>query len=309
VDDRAAAPRAGGGADRPGAWARRDRGPLDAAVLLDPGPWEHRFVSANGCRFHVAEAGPQDAGGPLVVLLHGFPQSWRTWRHHLPVLAAAGHRVAALDLRGHGASDKPPRGYDITTLAADVAGVVRSLGAADAVVVGTGSGAWTAWSMPALEPEVTRAVAVLGGAHPLVSFNTVLSPPSARLLAELQVPFRPERALRDGALVERALRAGGPDAWVSDEVLLDHHREVRVPFTAQCALEQHRWVARSRVRGDGHPHRGLDDALAPAAVARRSAALTAGSYRWAGLAGTGHFVTEEAPAAGAELLVDWLAGL
>ena len=96
----------------------------DASSVRVDGPWEHRFVSANGARFHVAEAGD----GPLVLLLHGFPQFWWAWRHQMPALADAGYRVAAMDLRGYGACDKPPRGYDPLTLAADVAGVIRSLG-------------------------------------------------------------------------------------------------------------------------------------------------------------------------------------
>ncbi|MGH8894731.1 MAG: alpha/beta fold hydrolase, partial [Actinomycetes bacterium] len=71
------------------------------------------MVAANGARFHVAVSGD----GPLVLLLHGFPQFWWAWRHQLPELAAAGYRAAAMDLRGFGASDKPPRGYDPRTLA------------------------------------------------------------------------------------------------------------------------------------------------------------------------------------------------
>ena len=109
---------------------------VDASTLLIDGPWRHQFVPANGARFHVAIAGPDDNDAPLVVLLHGMPEFWWAWRHQLPALAAAGYRVAAMDLRGTGASDKPPHGYDVPTLARDVAGLVRSLGADRAVVVG-----------------------------------------------------------------------------------------------------------------------------------------------------------------------------
>src|SRR5215467_7279306 len=127
------------------------------------GPWSHRTVTANGTRFHIAEAGE----GPLVLLLHGFPQFWWAWRRQLAPLAAAGFRAVAMDLRGYGASDKPPRGYDTVTLAADVAGVIRALGEPNAVVVGHDWGGWLAWSMPALAPAVTRAVAIASMAHPL----------------------------------------------------------------------------------------------------------------------------------------------
>ncbi len=103
----------------------------DTAVHID-GPWAHRSVSANGTRFHIAESGD----GPLVLLLHGFPQFWWAWRHQLFSLPPAGFRAVAADLRGYGGSDKPPRGYDLVTAAADVAGLIRALGEANAIVVG-----------------------------------------------------------------------------------------------------------------------------------------------------------------------------
>ncbi|NKY07594.1 alpha/beta hydrolase, partial [Cellulomonas hominis] len=111
---------------------------VDSAALLLDGPWRHHFVPANGARFHVAVAGPDDRDAPLVVLLHGLPGLWWSWRHQLPAVAADGYRVVAMDLRGTGGSDKPPIGYDVPTLTRDVAGVVRSLGCDRAVVVGHG---------------------------------------------------------------------------------------------------------------------------------------------------------------------------
>src|SRR5499427_8966225 len=105
--------------------------PEDSTVEID-GPWMHRYVNANGNRFHLAEAG----AGPLVLLLHGFPEFWWAWRHQLTGLADAGYRAVAVDLRGYGASDKPPRGYDTPTLAADIAALVTALSERDAMVVG-----------------------------------------------------------------------------------------------------------------------------------------------------------------------------
>src|SRR6202050_2969315 len=107
----------------------------DAAIQI-AGPWSHRSVSANGTRFHIAEAGD----GPLVLLLHGFPEFWWTWRHQLEWLPAAGFRAVAVDLRGYGGSDKPPRGYDLVTAAADAAGPVPGQGGGHADVVGPGPG-------------------------------------------------------------------------------------------------------------------------------------------------------------------------
>src|SRR5258705_8257421 len=100
------------------------------AVVQIGGPWHHRSVSANGTRFHTAEAGD----GPLVLLLHGFPEFWWTWRHQLAVLPEAGFRAVAVDLRGYGGNDKPPRGYHLVTAAADAGGVVPAPGPANPIV-------------------------------------------------------------------------------------------------------------------------------------------------------------------------------
>ncbi|MCX6431896.1 MAG: alpha/beta fold hydrolase, partial [Actinobacteria bacterium] len=94
--------------------------PEPDAAIRAAGPWTHRDVAANGARFHVADIGD----GPAVVLLHGFPTFWWTWRHQLTALAAAGYRAIAMDLRGYGGSDHPPEGYDPRTLSADIAGVI-----------------------------------------------------------------------------------------------------------------------------------------------------------------------------------------
>jgi pimeloyl-ACP methyl ester carboxylesterase len=302
---------------------------VDATHVLHEGPWRHRFVSANGARFHVAEAGSADAG-PLVVLLHGFPQMWWAWRAQLPALAAAGYRTVALDLRGYGASDKPPRGYDTPTLAADVAAVVRSLGADDAVVVGHDWGGWIAWSMPALQPAVTRAVAAVSAAHPLELLRrTVRSAGQLRALrpvARYQLPFAPERALtRDPGTVAAVLSAGGGTGWPArDPQAVEAYTEaMRVPFVAHSAMEYFRWAVRSTVRADGRAFRtavdrpvpvpvlqlhGAQDRLVLERTARESRRWAAGPYRYERLEG-GHYLPEERPDDVTRLLLAWLDAL
>src|SRR5258706_15044362 len=103
----------------------------EASIYLD-GPWSHRSVSANGTRFHIAESGD----GPLVLLLHGFPQFWWTWRPQLRTLSKAGFRAVAVDLRGYGGSEKAPRGHALGTAASRGDRPVPALGAANAVVRG-----------------------------------------------------------------------------------------------------------------------------------------------------------------------------
>ena len=156
----------------------------DSAIHLD-GPWTHRSVSANGTRFHIAEAGD----GPLVLLLHGFPQFWWTWRHQLESLPGAGFRAVAADLRGYGGSDKPPRGYDLVTAASDVAGLVRALGEANAIVVGHDWGGLVAWTVGAYFPKVVRRLGVVSVAHPLrmrgAMFTEAVTPAPQRSHARL----------------------------------------------------------------------------------------------------------------------------
>jgi len=142
----------------------------DPSVIRIDGPWRHLDVHANGIRFHVVEALPDGQGGavppvepatsrPLVMLLHGFGSFWWSWRHQLRGLTGA--RLVAVDLRGYGGSDKPPRGYDLITAAADAAGLIRALGEANAVVVGHGWGGLVAWTLGVFYPKVAGRLAVV----------------------------------------------------------------------------------------------------------------------------------------------------
>ncbi|MDQ1294580.1 MAG: hypothetical protein QG608_2465 [Actinomycetota bacterium] len=295
----------------------------DLADLLIDGPWKHRFVAANGARFHVAEMGT----GPAVLLLHGFPQFWWAWRAQMLALAGAGFHVVAMDLRGFGASDKPPRGYDTPTLVADVAGVVRSLGLRRAVIVGHGWGGWVAWSMPALAPRVTRAVAVLGMAHPLrmrhATFHGRQRSATRRLL-HFQVPMVPERSLVRGDGVERILRTWSGPGYPDASTLQTYRTAMRVPFVAHTSMEYYRWAVRSLWRVDGRRftaalrapiqvpvlqiHGGLDPWVLPE-TAGGSESWVQGPFRFESLPSVGHFLPEEASDEVTALLLDWLAGL
>jgi pimeloyl-ACP methyl ester carboxylesterase len=304
--------------------------PADAGCVEIDGPWQHRHVAANGARFHVVECLP-DADVPddlpTVVLLHGFPQFWWTWRAQLPRLAAAGYRAVALDLRGYGGSDKPPRGYDTFTLAADVDGVIRSLGGGQAVVVGHSWGAWIAWAMPTLAPQSTRAIAVLGTAHPLRTLSAAAWPSNAlglRRAAYFQTPVLPERALRDGDLVATILGEwSGSGEWPDEESLAMYRQAMRIPSVAHCSMEYYRWAMRSRFRRDGRRfvdamrstikvpvlqlHGGTDPHI-PAAHAQGSQRWVSGDYTWRLLPG-GHFLAEECPELVGDELLGWLARL
>ena len=119
----------------------------------------HRMVEANGIRIHLAEAGQ----GPLVLMCHGFPESWYSWRHQLRALAEAGFHSVAPDMRGYGQSERPEEieKYTLFHLVGDMVGVVAALGEHKAVVVGHDWGAPVAWHATLFRPDVFRAVAGL----------------------------------------------------------------------------------------------------------------------------------------------------
>ncbi|QQQ75497.1 alpha/beta hydrolase [Saccharothrix sp. 6-C] len=119
----------------------------------------HRFVETNGIRMHIAEQGE----GPLVVLLHGFPESWYSWRHQLPALAAAGYHAVAPDLRGYGQTDRPEavEKYSQLHLVGDVIGLLDALGEEQAVLVAHDFGTSVAWNAALLRPDRVRGVVAL----------------------------------------------------------------------------------------------------------------------------------------------------
>jgi pimeloyl-ACP methyl ester carboxylesterase len=125
----------------------------------NPDTWRHRVEHVNGIRIHAVEAGE----GPLVLLVHGFPESWYSWRYQLGALADAGWRAVAIDVRGYGRSSKPTRidEYRMMRLIADNVGLVSALGEDSAVIVGHDWGAPIAWMSALMRPDVFRAVAGL----------------------------------------------------------------------------------------------------------------------------------------------------
>jgi pimeloyl-ACP methyl ester carboxylesterase len=116
-------------------------------------------VTANGIRMHLAEQGT----GPLILLCHGFPEGWYSWRDQLSALAAAGYHAVAPDMRGYGRTEAPPEisSYNIMDLAGDVIGLVAALGKRQAVIVGHDWGANVAWHAALFRPDVFPAVAAL----------------------------------------------------------------------------------------------------------------------------------------------------
>lgn len=298
---------------------------VDETFTQIDGPWTHRAVHAGGTRFHVVEAGE----GPLVLLLHGFPQFWWTWRHQLATLPAAGYRAVAVDLRGYGGSDKPPRGYDLPTLAGDATGLIRALGETGAIVVGHDWGGLLAWTMAVTAPKSMHRLVTVAAAHPLRLRSALRTDPFGQLKASrhavgFQLPLLPERRLirHEGALVGRLLDAWSRPGWPDADTSRTYREAFRIPAVAHCALEYHRWFGRSQFRPDGlrfartmhteveaptlQLHGALDRCILPR-TAQGSGRHVAAPYRWRLIEGAGHFPHEETPEEFDAELLGWLA--
>lgn len=291
----------------------------DPSVTRIDGPWRHLQVHANGIRFQVVEGEGTQPDRPLVILLHGFGSFWWSWRHQLTGLRDA--RVVAVDLRGYGGTDKPPRGYDGWTLAGDTAGLVRALGHKTATLVGHADGGLVCWATAVLHPRVVRAIAVVSSPHPVALRASTLTrrdqgrallPPMLRY----QLPIWPEHALtrHDGAELERLVRSRSSEKWQATQDFAEtmgHLRQaIQIPGAAHSALEYQRWAVRSQLRGEGkrfmqsmkrpihvpvlHLRGDADPYVLADPVYRTQHYAPHGRY--VSVAGAGHFAHEEQPA-------------
>jgi pimeloyl-ACP methyl ester carboxylesterase len=281
--------------------------PPDPSVTRIAGPWRHMDVHANGIRFHVVEANPHEqdsthgADLPLVILLHGFGSFWWSWRHQLRGLSGA--RVVAVDLRGYGGSDKPPRGYD-------------------------------GWTPSVLHPRVVRAIAVVSSPHPVALRASALTrrDQGRALLPSMlryQLPIWPERSLTrdDAAELEIVVRTRAGAGWLASEDFSQtvHHmrRAIQIPSAAHSALEYQRWAVRSQLRGEGRRFmrsmkrplsvpvlhmRGDADPYVLADPVHRTERF-APQGRYVSIAGCGHFAHEEDPDLVNAELTRFLAGV
>ena len=184
-------------------------------------------VATNGVTLHVARAGPED--GPLVILLHGFPEFWYGWRSQIGTLAEAGYRVWIPDQRGYNLSDKPTpvAAYALDTLTADVIGLIDAAGRERATLIGHDWGGIVAWWAALRHPDRLERVAILNAPHPAVMRRHVIRHPSQILKScvhpLLPAPLAPRGEPRRGNWrgLERALReTSRPGTFRDDDLAL-----------------------------------------------------------------------------------------
>lgn len=269
-------------------------------------------ITVNELSFHVVDEGE----GPAVLLLHGFPDSSALWRHQIPALVEAGHRVIAPDLRGFGASDRPEdvEAYRMELLVGDMLGILGALGVERASVVGHDWGSALGWALAAFAPERVQRLAALSVGHPAGYFtDTMAQREMSWYMLFFLFPGVAEDALRrDGwALLRSLLREQGD----IERYLTDLDR----PGAVTAALNWYRANISAESFGqlnpqplppvecpvlgvwsDGDHHCGEAQMLA-------SQRYVTGPWRYARVDGASHWIPLDAPETLNKLLVEFLS--
>ena len=211
---------------------------------------EHHFIETNGVTLHVVEAGKST--GPLVLLLHGFPEFWYGWRRQIPALAQAGFRVWAPDQRGYNLSDKPQdvAAYAIDNLALDIVGLIDAAGANKAYIAGHDWGAAVAWWLALHHPTRVARLVILNVPHPAV-FGPFLRAHRSQQLRSwymlfFQLPRAPEWMLRH--LGKRSLLSSSRPGAFSDEDLARYQDAWKQPGAATGMINWYRAARRQLTR-------------------------------------------------------------
>jgi pimeloyl-ACP methyl ester carboxylesterase len=275
-------------------------------------------VAANGLEFHYLEAGE----GPLVLLLHGFPDNAHTWSHQLAALAEAGFHGVAPFMRGYPPTDIPVDGrYDLEALAADIAGLVEALGDGPAYVAGHDWGGIATTAAMAYRPDHLRAAAVMATNHPVRFLSFTEHPEQVQHAFHFwffQVNGWADAAVRhnDLALVDHLWSFWSPSLTDPDHIA-QVKATLRVPGAVEAALGYYRaFIATSYDPPEPEklfgPYSvptlsiwGSDDP--PLAIAIGEEDHFTGGYQRALIEGAGHFAHREAPSEVSRLLVDWFA--
>ena len=222
----------------------------------------HRWIDVGGLRLHCVEAGT----GPLVVLLHGFPEFWYAWRHQIPALADAGYRVVAPDLRGYNTSDKPSRvrDYRPRVLVQDVADLIVALGAGSAAVAGHDWGGGLAWLLAMQHPKRVERLVLLNAPHPVRFLKGLRSPRQLRrswYILAFQLPWLPERlvAARDFQALRWIFRHQPTRPGASTAQDIDRYVAAAAqPGALRAAINYYRAAFRANPLAQAHGLRRVD---------------------------------------------------
>jgi pimeloyl-ACP methyl ester carboxylesterase len=260
-----------------------------------------RRITGDGVELAVLDEGE----GPAVLLLHGFPDSARLWRHQIPPLVARGFRVVAPDLRGFGDSDKPAdiEAYRVGKSVGDLTRMLDALNIETAHVVGHDWGAAVAWAMALMAPERVDRLVVLSVGHPGVR-PTLEQREKSWYMLLFQFPEAEEILTRDDYALAREWLATHPDPQIEDFALTPGLNWYRANLHPRGELARR---ALPPVRADTMGIWSDGDAYLTENGMKRSGEHVTGSWRYERIEGAGHWLQLEAPERVNALLIDFLA--
>jgi pimeloyl-ACP methyl ester carboxylesterase len=209
--------------------------------------WQHCDIITNGIRMHYVTQGT----GPLIVLLHGFPEFWYSWRHQILFLAEQGYRVVAPDLRGYNDTDKPRRGYAVSTLLRDIVGLIKGLGEEKAIIVGHDWGGVLAWAFALNYPQMTERLIVLNAPHPAAfarDLRTLQQLRKSWYAFAFQIPWLPEFLLgrKHAALIGKMIYAAAVQKTAfPSEVLAIYQDAMSKPGALRASINYYRATFRN----------------------------------------------------------------
>jgi pimeloyl-ACP methyl ester carboxylesterase len=278
--------------------------------------WQHCNIITNGIHMHYVTQGE----GPLMVLLHGFPEFWYSWRHQIPFLAEHGYMVVAPDLRGYNESDKPRTGYNVSTLLRDIVGLISGLERDRAIIVGHDWGGALAWAFAARYPQMTERLIVLNAPHPAAfarELRTLSQLRKSWYMFFFQLPWLPEYVLghNHAALLGRILyRTAVQKSAFPPEVIERYREAMSKPGALTGGINYYRAAFRRSRR----PRRGAATINVPTLLIwgeqdfALGVELTHGIEQWVPgiqikrLPDSGHWAQQEKPDAVNALILEFL---
>jgi pimeloyl-ACP methyl ester carboxylesterase len=224
-------------------------------------PLSYSFYTVNGQRLHVAEAGPAD--GPVLLLLHGFPEFWYGWRKQISYFAERGYRVVVPDQRGYNRSSKPPgiKPYQLKELTQDMVELIRALGAEKVLLVGHDWGAIVVWSLLTEHRELISRAVIINVPHPSVMWRTLRRRPGQMLRSWyvffLQLPWLPEALLRrrQYGLLKNTLRHTSRPGTLSEPEIAQYEEAWSQPGSLTAMLNWYRALRYQRNPSETDHHR------------------------------------------------------
>lgn len=280
--------------------------------------WKHDFIQVNRMGIHYVTAGK----GPLLLLLHGFPESWYTWRHQIPFLAQH-FQVVAPDLRGYGESDRPKKvaDYQPSEIVSDIVGLIKGLGHEKARIVGHDWGGAIAWRMGIEHPEMVEQLAILNCPHPYLFFKALKSNftqlKKSWYLFAFQLPYLPEMLFRTNPekVLKGILRGSTKKPEIfKDEDIQYYLKSLKKPGAIEAAINYYRATFRAKkdpiikdkikvptllIWGDGDAALGKELTIG-------TEELVEGPFKIEFLSGCSHWVNEEEPERVNQMLLDFL---